>query len=111
MLIRILSAASQDSMAEDTVELTAPGVALLAALREVVERQAHYARARAEIEKAFKADMGTAEVAAVDGAPVFTYRTTLRTSLTQKLLKQHFPDIAAMCSETKRVRTFNLLDK
>lgn len=110
-MTRSIAASATGSTAEKSVELTVAGAILLATLRQVKKTQAYYGGVVAEIEKAFKAAMGDAEVALVDGEPVLTYRTTLRTALSQKKLKADHPVTALMCMVSKPVRTFQLLDK
>jgi predicted phage-related endonuclease len=105
------AAAGADHPQDKSVELNGSGAQLVHALREVKKLEAHYKDVRTTIEGMLKAAMGDAEVALVDGEPVLTYRTTLRTSVTQKLLKERYPIAAIMCSETKPVRTFVVLDK
>lgn len=111
MLTKNIATPAAESTSEKSVELTVAGVVLLATLRQVKKIQAYYGSVVAEIEKAFKAAMGDAEVALVDGEPVLTYRTTLRTALSQKKLKADYPVTALMCMVSKPVRTFQLLDK
>lgn len=111
MLTKNIDASASGSTTENAVELTVAGVILLATLRQLKKIQAYYGSAASDIEKAFKAAMGDAEVALVDGEPVLTYRTTLRTALSQKKLKEVYPVTALMCMVSKPVRTFQLLDK
>jgi len=57
-----------------------------------------------------KAFMGDAEEATVKGVKVATWKTTIRTSLSQTLVKKGYPEVAAECTVQTEVRTFKILD-
>lgn len=54
--------------------------------------------------------LGENETGTVNGVPVVTYRSTLRITLSQRLVKELHPEVARQCGEITEVRTFLLVD-
>ncbi|MCP3801836.1 hypothetical protein NLX83_21455 [Allokutzneria sp. A3M-2-11 16] len=63
------------------------------------------------LETSVKARMGEAEVGTLDGEPVVRWTATLRTSLSQRLVKALHPQVVTECLETQRVRTFRWVSR
>lgn len=62
--------------------------------------------ARATVESA----LGDAELGLVDGVPAIKWKSSKRTALDQKALKEHCPDIVAEFMKTTEVRRFEIID-
>ncbi|WET76874.1 hypothetical protein P3102_22485 [Amycolatopsis sp. QT-25] len=90
------------------VELTGLS-AVIDALTEAKERVKFYEQLCDDLEAPVKARMGDAEIGLIDGEPVVSYKSTVRSGLSQKLLKERFPLIALACTSNGVVSTFRLL--
>jgi predicted phage-related endonuclease len=85
--------------------------AKVALLRQTNQKIAKYAKVQAELQHAIKARLGDMEVGTIAGRPVVTWKRTLRVAVSQKLLKQRYPEIASEVCDITEVRTFKVLDQ
>lgn len=83
----------------------------IAALRKLDAQKAKIDAKRAPLIAAVKEAMGEATQGLVGGVPVVRWSTTVRRSVSAKLVREKAPDIAALCEVLTEVRTFQLLDE
>ncbi|CRK55461.1 hypothetical protein [Alloactinosynnema sp. L-07] len=83
----------------------------IALLRKTGEKIAKFTKIQSELQRAVKARLGAVEVGTIDGRPVVTWKTTLRVAVSQKILKERYPDLVGEVSDITEVRTFKVLDQ
>jgi len=92
-----------------TVALDRGAAAALRRLRLLEETKASIVEKIKAEEVRIKQFMGDAEEATVKGVRVATWKTALRTSLSQTLIKKEYPEVAAACMVETEVRTFKIV--
>jgi predicted phage-related endonuclease len=80
-------------------------------LRQVARKIEGLTSLRTELQSKIKNKLGDAETGTVAGRPVVTWKRTLRVAVSQKLLKERFPEIVSDVSDITEVRTFKVLDQ
>jgi predicted phage-related endonuclease len=93
-----------------TVELERGVKTTLRHLRALKAEQAILAEKIKKAESKIKEAMGDAEIATAGGKQVATYRRSIRSTLSQTLVKKLYPNVVEECTEEREVRTFKLLD-
>lgn len=85
---------------------------LVGSLRRIKVKQARLARERADHEAVLKAALiaAGAQIGTLAGVPAVSFTSTHRIALSQKILKQRYPEIVDECSDITEVATFRLLD-
>lgn len=110
MSVTALAVPHPDDPGADTAALD-DLAAKLALLRQTGEKIAKYTKLQADLQRAIKARLGDAEVGTIAGRPVVTWKRTLRVAVSQKLLKEHYPEVVSEVSDIREVRTFKVLDQ
>lgn len=83
----------------------------VALLRKTGVKIAKFSKVQAELQRKIKARLADAEIGTIDGRPVVSWKRTLRVAVSQKLLKERYPDIVGDVSDISEVRTFKVLDQ
>lgn len=80
-------------------------------LRQTNEQLVALGKLQTTIQRKIKSVLGDAETGTLAGQPAVTWKRTLRVAVSQKLLKQQYPEIVGEISDITEVRTFKVLDQ
>jgi predicted phage-related endonuclease len=84
---------------------------IVARLRRTNDKIAGLTKLQADLQRTIKARLGEVEIGTIAGRPVVTWKRTLRVAVSQKLLKERYPQIVRNVSDITEVRTFKVLGK
>jgi hypothetical protein len=79
------------------------------ALLQARSQAARFAQLRDSLQKIVQNHMGSADFGLIDGIPVASYKRSVRIFVSQQLVKERHPEIAADCEDITEVRTFRVL--
>ena len=82
--------------------------AQIAILRHVKEKEAELKELKENARAAIEEAMGDEELGTLDGDVVVRWKRQKRTALSQKLLKEMYPEAFASCQDTIETRRFEI---